>query len=205
MQESDEIIAIKKWLGTGSINIFGRPFAGKDTQGRILAELLGGSLLGGGEIMRSDTIPDNIKAIMRSGLLIPSDEYIKIVLPHLSHHSLADKPLILSSVGRWSGEETSVIEATAIAGHPIKIAINLNIDEDTVRFRWRQAQLLSDRGNRHDDTEEKLEIRLNEFKDKTMPVLKTYQDQGLLIEFDADKDKEAITQTLISKIIEYIS
>ena len=35
-----KIAKIKTWLGTGSINIFGLPMSGKDTQGIKLAEAL---------------------------------------------------------------------------------------------------------------------------------------------------------------------
>jgi len=41
----EKIVAIKKWLGTGSINIFGLPMSGKDTMGIRLAEALGGKFL----------------------------------------------------------------------------------------------------------------------------------------------------------------
>lgn len=94
---------LKAWLGSGSINIFGRPFAGKDTQGKKLAALFDATLLGGGDILRGSTMPERIKALMRTGELIPTDDYISIVLPYLSQPALAGKPLILSSVGRWHG------------------------------------------------------------------------------------------------------
>ena len=43
-----DIEIITQWLGTGAINIFGLPFAGKDTHGHRLAELFGASIMGGG-------------------------------------------------------------------------------------------------------------------------------------------------------------
>jgi len=33
MNSSEKIEKIKEWLGAGAVNIFGRPFAGKDAQG----------------------------------------------------------------------------------------------------------------------------------------------------------------------------
>ena len=50
----EKIEAIRKWLGTGSINIFGFPMSGKDTQGVKLAEVLGGKLLSSGIIIRAN-------------------------------------------------------------------------------------------------------------------------------------------------------
>ena len=205
MQESKKIEAIQKWLGQGSINIFGRPFAGKDTQGRQLAVLLGGNLIGGGDILRSDNIPTDIKQVMRTGELIPSKDYINLVLPNLSHKRLAEQPVILSSVGRWIGEETSVMEACRISGHPLRAVIHLNIDEDTVKSRWQIAISLKDRGNRHDDVNPTIDIRLAEYKNKTEPVLAVYKKLGLLIDIDGNQPAQKVTNEIISKLYDFIS
>lgn len=197
MQESEKIKTIAAWLGAGSINIFGRPFAGKDTQGRILAEFLNGNLLGGGEILRASTMSDRIKADMRTGKLIASEDYVELVLPYLGKDSFKGTPLILSSVGRWSGEETGVIEATRASGHPLKAVIYLDLDETAVRKRWAQTQHKTDRGVRHDDTQDVLEIRLTEFHEKTMPVIEHYRSLNLLLSIDADAAPEEITSALI--------
>lgn len=204
MQESEKINTIKKWLGSGSINIFGRPFAGKDTQGQRLAMLLDGTLIGGGEILRSDTRTKHIKKAMHTGMLIPSREYVKIVLPNLSHTDLASRPIILSSVGRWIGEESSVIKVTQASGHPIMAVIDLAIDEDVARLRWQLARPIGDRGRRHDDAGEILEIRLREFKNKTEPVLEVYRKLGLVIEVDGSQTTEEVAQIIIEKLYDFV-
>ncbi|MGI0133781.1 MAG: nucleoside monophosphate kinase, partial [Candidatus Micrarchaeaceae archaeon] len=176
---------IKRWLGTGSINLFGRPFAGKDTQGRKLAELFNAPILGGGDILRGAGMPESIKAIMTSGELIPTKDYLELVLPYLHQSEFVGKPLILSSVGRWHGEEAGVLEATAAASHPLRAAIYLKASESTIRKRQLASQKLGDRGRRADDN--KLQIRLEEFENKTLPVISFYRDEGLLIEVDANQ------------------
>jgi adenylate kinase len=201
MNTDSQITLIKNWLGTGSINIFGRPFAGKDTQGRILSEALQGTLLGGGDILRGGEMPDRIKAMMRTGKLIPTQDYIDIVLPYLMHESLQNTPLILSSVGRWHGEEAGVIEATATAGHALKAVIYLDLDEAIVVERWRKSHVLSDRGERHDDTEEVLQVRLDEYRNKTLPVIEHYRETGLLIEIDGAQTPEAVYQSILSALV----
>ena len=197
MTTSEQITAIKEWLGTGSINIFGRPFAGKDTQGRIIAELLSANLLGGGDILRGSDIPKKTKEVMRLGKLIPTEDYISIVLPFLSKEEFASQPLVLSSVGRWAGEEEGVLEATKAAGHDIKAVVYLNLPSDVVHERWSVLHERMDRGERHDDTPEILEIRLAEFKDKTLPVLEAYEHKNLLIEIDGQQSPEDVTNAII--------
>lgn len=200
MEDTQKIAVIREWLGTGSINIFGRPFAGKDTHGRELVELFHGVLLGGGDILRNSVIPEHVKEHMRAGKLIPTEDYIDIVLPYLSRDEFSEKPLILSSVGRWHGEETGVLEATEESGHPVKAVIYLNISEDGVRERWSHNDHTGPRGERHDDTEEVLEIRLTEYKEKTLPVIDFYRAQGLLIDIDSALSKQAVLATIINEL-----
>lgn len=197
MENPETIQALKTWLGTGSLNIFGRPFAGKDTQGRRLAELLDGHLLGGGDILRGSVIPPHVQAIMHRGQLIPSGEYVKIVLPYLSQEAFNGHPLILSSVGRWLGEEVGVLKAAEIAGHPLRAVIFLVLDEAMVRARWRALEQHNDRGGRHDDTEGVLETRLAEFAKKTVPVLEAYHDKGLLIEIDGNHTPDEVAVLIL--------
>ncbi len=195
-----DVAHIQAWLGTGSINIFGRPFAGKDTQGKLLAELFDGALLGGGEILRGSTMPDHVKAAMKTGKLIATEDYISIVLPYLKQAELADKPLILSSVGRWHGEEEGVLGATSESNHPLKAVIYLALSEPEVRERWEQTHTTSDRGVRHDDTAEVLEVRLEEYRDKTLPVIEFYREKGLLIEIDAAQTPERVMESIVTEL-----
>ncbi|MEP6710433.1 MAG: nucleoside monophosphate kinase, partial [Candidatus Saccharibacteria bacterium] len=191
---------IKRWLGIGSINVFGRPFAGKDTQGQKLADLFNGTLLGGGQILRNSVIPEKAKALQSRGELIPSEDYVNIVLPYLSQASLKGRPLILSSVGRWVGEEMGVIQATKEAGHELKCVIYLELDEAQVRTRWSALEDHDDRGGRHDDTQEVLEKRLEEFREKTLPVIDAYEKSGLLIRIDGSESPETVLQSILDAL-----
>ena len=49
----EKVAKTREWLGTGSINVFGLPFSGKDTVGLRLAELLGAKFLSSGLILRA--------------------------------------------------------------------------------------------------------------------------------------------------------
>ena len=67
----EKIQFIKEWLGTGSINIFGLPFSGKDTVGVRLAEDLGGRFLSSGMILRAAAEVDmELKRDLAKGLPI---------------------------------------------------------------------------------------------------------------------------------------
>jgi adenylate kinase len=191
---------IAEWLQAGSINIFGRPFAGKDTQGKRLADLFNAPLLGSGDLLRNSN--NRIREQLRSGKLLPTADFLEVVLPHLSQEAFAHKPLVLSSVGRWHGEENSVMQATTAAGHPLKAIIYLDFPEEKVRQRWEAAQKEQDRGERNDDAAEVLETRLKEFRDKTLPVMEFYRQKNLLIEVNGDAPRDDVTAEILNRLAE---
>lgn len=193
-----EIEKIKSWLGEGSVNFFGLPFSGKDSQARRLADKVNGVVLSSGEIIRNSVIPADIKEIMDNGELIPSDDFVRVVLPYLSRDDFKSKPLILSSVGRWKGEEQSVVNALDQANHPLKAVIYLALDESIVRERFKREENVEVRGERDDDKEEHLVNRIKEFNEKTIPVIEYYRQEGLLIEIDASLSKDDVESAVAS-------
>ena len=204
----EKIEAIKKWLGTGSINIFGLPMSGKDTVGIKLAEMLGARFLSSGIIIRAMEQEQN-QHYTDSGQLIPNDVFYKWVLPYFSRRDLADAPLVLSSVGRWSGEENYVMNAAEDGGHPIKAVVVLNISEADVTERWNivREQGVRESGEitkREDDKRrEVFDTRIKEFNEKTVPVLKHYQELGLLVPVQADMTREEVLNLVVEKLYEY--
>ncbi len=194
-----KIQQIQDWLESGSVNIFGLPFSGKDTHGQELARLFNAEFISGGDILRSDAGPEHIKQHIAKGHLAPTDEYLAIVLPYLSRPEFKSKPLILSSVGRWHGEEASVLNAAHDSRHPIKAVIYLSVTQDEAYRRWE----LAERGRADDVAEEILENRFNEFRIKTKPVIDFYRKHGLLIEVDAMPPKAEVTSVILEGLLKF--
>ncbi len=200
-QHQHEII--KNWLGTGSINIFGPQFAGKDTQGQYLVEAFGAApLIGGGDILRNTTLPQHVKDIMDQGELVPIKDYVEIVLPYLNRTEFRGKPLILSAVGRWHGEEEGVLEVTSDSNHPLKAVIYITLSEEISWQRWKAQEQPRNGGLRQDETEQALEARLKEFREKTIPVIEFYRNMGVLIEIDGQLERKEAFKDIIKKLFE---
>lgn len=200
----DKIAAIKRWLGTGSINIFGYPMSGKDTQGVKLAEAVGGKLLSSGIIIRAKEVEIH-KNLTGSGDLIPTDIFYEWVLPYFERDDLKKYPLILSSIGRWFGEEDTVLATAEKTGHPIKAAVLLNISEADVISRLEKLQIINDRGLRQDDKDMNVfKNRLEEFRTKTMPVLEHYKKLGLLVNVNGDQSREEVFTEMVNKLYDYV-
>lgn len=206
----EKIAAIKDWLGTGSINIFGLPMSGKDTVGIRLAETLGARFLSSGIIIRAMEQSQN-KHYTDSGDLAPTDVFYQWVLPYFDREDLEGSALVLSSVGRWSGEEDAVIDAADAGGHPIKAVILLNISEADVMVRWEAVRDAGVRESgqettkREDDKKRSVfEKRIAEFNEKTIPVLKHYQQLGMLVPVQADMSRDEVFSLIIDKLYDFV-
>ena len=203
---NDDLQKIKTWLGAGSINIFGLPMSGKDTVGTRLAEALGAEFLSSGSIIRKKEA-ETAQNLTENGALIPTNIFYDWVLPYFGHQDLNGKPLILSSVGRWSGEENAVLEAAEKNGHPIKAVVILDLTPEQVEERWQEAHDAGHRVGaameiRKDDADiEIFRTRITEFDEKTLPVLKHYEELGLLVKVNANGTRDEVFSRVINALV----
>ncbi len=199
----EQIQQIKSWLGIGSINIFGLPMSGKDTVGVQLAEKLGAKFLSSGIIVRAMEQATGT-AYSHGGKLMPSSVFYDWVLPYFEREELWKYPLILSSIGRWAGEEDEVMSVARASGHTIRAAVVLQLSDKDVVERWEAAKLLGDRGLRHDDADPEIfQTRIDEYHKKTLPVLKHYQELGLLVPVQADFTREQVLKNTIEALANF--
>jgi len=194
---------IKEWLGIGSINIFGLPMSGKDTIGVRLAESLGGKFLSSGMIIRAIE-KETRQSLTQEGKLIPQDTFFKLILPYFEREDLWKYPLILSSIGRWNGEENEVMSVAKKSGHTIRAVIELQLTEQDVIDRWEAAKILGDRGLRPDDAKPEIfQTRIEEYREKTLPVLKHYQELGLLVPVPAAAPRDEVFTNVVNALANF--
>jgi adenylate kinase family enzyme len=179
--------------------------SGKDTQGVMLAQALGAKLLSSGMIIRAKEA-ETRQNLTDNGNLLPTNMFYDWVLPYFERPDLFKQPLILSSIGRWYGEENAVMSAAAGAGHEIMAVILLNVSEKDVESRFESAKILNDRGDRKDDDNiEVFRNRMKEFREKTLPVLYHYRDLDLLIEVNGDQERDKVFNEIVEKLYEKAS
>jgi adenylate kinase len=221
----DRITLIKEWLQKGTINIFGVPFAGKDTVGRQIAQVLNAQFLSSGAILRDYETRNPGSDLTSAGRWTPTDSFKRIVLPHLADPAYENSALILGGIGRWDGEEEYVEEALDAAGHPLQIVVLLNLSEQEIRNRWEVAQVGGDqietaaqgvqgglnaaavqlqREVRVDDDEwRKVESRINEFRDKTWPIIEYYRALGILVTVNGRQTREKVLLETVNKLYDF--
>jgi adenylate kinase family enzyme len=118
--------------------------------------------------------------------------------PVFASSEFEGKPLLLSAVGRWHGEEAGVMKAAAEGGHSIKAAVWLDLEEEVVWKRWSLMKDKGDREARIDDSPEGLRTRLKWFREKTLPVRKYYEEHGLLIPVDGGKTPDNVEAEILN-------
>lgn len=217
---------VVEWLGAGALNLFGLPMSGKDTQGERLAAALGAQLLSSGALIRASGLG---AAEAAAGHLSPTEVFREEILPRLVAQITPGRPVVLSSVGRWHGEEAPLMEQLTQAGHPLRAVIFLKITEVEAWRRWQAAQWggreMAGRvaaeaaaggvetganapdpataSRRADDLSPQVFARrLAEFRAKTQPVLDFYAGQGLLIEVDGVGSREDIFARIAQALAE---
>lgn len=197
-----DVEKIRNWLGAGSVNLFGRPFSGKDTQSKHLSRLFKAPIIGGGDIIRGSATNEEMQKTIDKGNLAPQKDYLNLVIPFLSHEEYIGKPLILNSLGRWHGEESPILNATHVTRHPIKAVIYLDISEADVWKRWENAKKIGDRGVRNDDNDTSIKNRLKEFKNKTLPVIEHYQKYHLVVRVDGTATEDTVLQSIVNGLLQ---
>lgn len=214
----DKITLIREWLGAGSIDIFGKPLSGKDTVGQRLADELGARFLSSGSIIRAAEAERRAAAVSGDaeedvkiaevatgdGKLTPTNVFYDLVLPYFGSKELEGRALVLSSVGRWSGEEVEVMRAAEAGGHPIRVVVELELTDEEVRQRRAVALESGDRGGRADDAnEEVLGVRLREYAEKTVPVVEHYEKMGLLVRVNGEQGREEVYREVVEGLAEF--
>lgn len=197
MIEFEKENVIKDWLGSGAINLFGRPSAGKDSQAQRLAERFDGVYISSGDIFRNDvTLSADERAFMEQGGIVSSDAFFDKVLPVFNNPDFAGKPLLLSSIGRKNGEQQSVTKALNDTRHPLHAVIYLVFSEQAALDRLDRME----RNGRADDDPKSRPVRMAAFQEETVPVISYYREQGLVIEVDASLSKDEVERSILENL-----
>ncbi len=168
--------------------------SGKSTQGNILSEKLGIPYLSSGHIFREmakekTPLGRYIKETMNAGYLIPDDKTLEIVVEYLGHPEY-EKGYILDGFPR------TVPQAEAFPNGVEKVIYLKVSDKEAL---WRLAGR-DEEGVREDNTLKALMKRIDEFHNKTEPVIEYYRGKGKLLEVDGEQEIEKITSEILSSI-----
>ena len=200
------------YLSMKNIVLFGAPGAGKGTQASLLAEKYDLIHLSTGEMLRKEVAQDTplgrrVKDIMLRGDLVGDDIVVNLIAKAIDTGRGTtmdewDELRLRRACGLAAGDPLPEKPQPSIIydGFPrtvqqcqmlefifrqkerkLDAVISIDVPQEELVHRIHERALVS---NRSDDTEEVIRHRLEEYEDKTRPVLDYYKVSGRLISID---------------------
>lgn len=209
-----------------NILFMGPPGAGKGTQAETIVNEFGIPHISTGDAFRlaiKQGTPIGIKAkeYMDQGLLVPDDVTIGIVEERLQQ-SDCEKGFLLDGFPRTLSQAEALDDILSRLNTRLNHVINLKVDRDKLLARLTGRRICKNCGatyhvifnppkqegvcdkcggelyQRSDDNEESVGIRLDEYINKTAPLLTFYEQKGLLRQIDGDQEIGAVSAKIAS-------
>lgn len=186
-----------------NIVLFGAPGAGKGTHAELLAHKFGMRHISTGDLLRAEVeagtpVGKQVDAVMKRGDLVGNDVVIRLVEKAIA---TTDNGMIFDGFPR-TVEQAQLLEFLLSRRNNARIGRVISIDmprEELLR-RLRERAAVSGRA---DDNESTFEHRLEEYDQKTRPVLEYYRGTGLLTSIDGSGEINQ-TSMRICKIVEML-
>ncbi|EES71472.1 adenylate kinase [Paenibacillus sp. oral taxon 786 str. D14] len=204
----------------------GPPGAGKGTQAETIVNEFGIPHISTGDAFRlaiKQGTPVGMKAkeYMDQGLLVPDDVTVGIVRERLQQPD-CEKGFLLDGFPRTLSQAESLDELLDSMGRKLDHVINLKVDRNKLLARLTGRRICKSCGatyhvifnppgqegvcdkcggelyQRSDDNEESVGTRLDEYINKTAPLLKFYEDKGLLRQVDGEQEIDAVSKEIVS-------
>ncbi|AIQ61132.1 adenylate kinase [Paenibacillus borealis] len=209
-----------------NILFMGPPGAGKGTQASVVVKELGIPHISTGDAFRlaiKQGTPIGLKAksYTEQGLLVPDDVTIGIVEERLQQ-SDCEKGFLLDGFPRTLSQAEALGEILSRLGTSLDHVINLNVDRGLLMARLTGRRICSTCGTsyhlifnppkqdgicdidggelyqRPDDNEESVGKRLDEYDNKTAPLLAFYDDKGLLRQVNGENEINVVSSEIVS-------
>jgi adenylate kinase len=173
------------------------PGGGKGTQGERLASHFGIRHISSGDVLRaaaSDGSPASreVAAYQHRGDLVPDQIVFELLVPVVAA-AAARGGYILDGFPRTVPQAVTAADIGARLDLTLDATIYLHVPEPVL------VQRLLARA-RPDDSPDVIRHRLQVFTDATSPLIEYYRNRGILMEVDADRVPESITDEIVSRL-----
>ncbi len=184
-----------------NIALFGPPGAGKGTQSKMLVEKYNLAYISTGDILRQE-IANNTelglqaKDIIKKGGLVSDEIIVQIIEERIKTNTEVNGFL-------FDGFPRTTVQAYILEGLLLKMntkldcMLSLEVPEDELKTRL-LARAKTE--NRTDDTEEVINVRLEEYATKTTPVAQFYKEKEIYHPIDGTGSIEQIFNRLTNTI-----
>jgi len=181
--------------------LMGPPGAGKGTQAKVIADRLSIPAISTGDIFRTNVSQQTrlgieAKRYMDAGDYVPDEITNAMVRDRIAEADAVDG-FLLDGYPRTVSQVEELDAMLAESGKQIDAVVVLTVDKDEVVGRLlRRAR----HEGRADDTEEVMRHRQEVYEQQTAPLLKVYDERGLLVEIDGMGPVEDVTSRVFEAL-----
>ena len=171
------------------IVLLGPPGCGKGTQSKLLVEKDNFVQLSTGDLLRSETSNSNselgrkVKYLMESGELVPDDIVIDLIVNKVEEHK--NKSVVFDgfprNIKQAEALDSSLQNVSIKLDHAILFEIDFKILEERINNRISETKGSE---QRKDDNSETLLNRIEVFKSSTLPIVRYYEEKGIISKID---------------------
>ncbi|WP_028543529.1 adenylate kinase [Paenibacillus taiwanensis] len=209
-----------------NILFMGPPGAGKGTQAERIVTEFSVPHISTGDAFRAamrEGTPIGLKAkeYIDQGLLVPDDVTVGVVRERLAQPD-CEQGFLLDGFPRTLAQAEALDDMLEAMGRKLDHVIDLSVDRNLLLARLTGRRICKSCGatyhvifnppqqegvcdkcqgelyQRSDDSEEKVGTRLDEYINKTAPLLSYYGDKGLLRQVDGEKEIDTVTSEIVS-------
>ena len=187
------------------IVLLGPPGCGKGTQSKLLVEKDNFVQLSTGDLLRSEIsnsdsdLGKKVKYLMESGELVPDDIVIDIIINKVEEHK--NKNIVFDGFPRNLKQaevlDSSLENVSVKLDYAILFQIDFKILEERINNRISETKGSE---QRKDDNAETLLNRIEVFKSSTLPIVKYYEEKGIISKIDGMQNVNEVYAE-ITKII----
>ncbi len=201
-----EVIEKNKSKEYTNIVLLGKPGSGKGTQGKLLADKHNLVYISTGKLLRKEIIDNTeigrkAKPFMDKGEIVPDEIPIKLIADKIKENSNANGFI-------FKGFPRTVIQAYILDGLLQRVGMKVSNMIELKLSTLQAIKRLSDRGHDsekgrpYDKSTDLIVNRLEQYNEKTEPVVDYYKKQNKYSKVNAEGEEEDVFERLSEKIEE---
>jgi adenylate kinase len=182
--------------------LLGAPGVGKGTQAKMIASKFGISHISSGEMLRKavsegSEVGLQVKSLIDNGQLVPDDLMIELVHERIDEDDCANG-YILDGFPRTVAQAEALDELFTLRREAISRVILFDVSDDELCKRLSERRGAESRA---DDTPEIQERRLRVYREQTAPLIRYYEEQGLLSRVEASGKVDEVQSEVLKLLV----
>ncbi len=198
-----EVVERTKSVSQTNIVLLGKPGAGKGTQGNLLAKEFGLIYISTGKMMRQEikdgtAIGKIAKPYMAKGEIVPDEIPIQLIERKINENPKANGFI-------FKGFPRTLIQAYILDGllRRVNMSVSAMIDmkiPTLEAIKRLSARSHTEKARPYDSSAELIVNRLEQYKEKTNPVIDYYKNQGKYFSVRAEGEEKEVFENLEAKV-----